>query len=158
MDLTIEHATHNPTPANDCTRDIRLLLSMPSHVRGAGGVCSNPRYSWVSYFTLSNFCNFSQLVLSSHPLLLYQFCHLINISSSYQTSVIFSPFVIYSLFILSTHSINAPDVHTTNTTLSFLSYHAHALCAKTLSLLIRRLWPSCHSDMGGSRHGWGFFA
>ncbi len=33
--------------------------------------CSNPRHSWVTYFILSNFCNFSQLVLSilsTHPL------------------------------------------------------------------------------------------
>ncbi len=26
--------------------------------------CSNPRYSWVTYFILSNICNVSQLVLS----------------------------------------------------------------------------------------------
>ncbi len=34
-------------------------------------ICSNPRYSWVTYFILSNICNFSQLVLSilsTHPL------------------------------------------------------------------------------------------
>ncbi len=33
--------------------------------------CSNPRCSWVTYFSLSNICNFSQLVLSilsTHPL------------------------------------------------------------------------------------------
>ncbi len=60
--------------------------------------CSNPRYSSVTYFILSNFCNFSQLVLSTHPFLLYQFCYLINLSSSYQSFVIFSPFLIYSLF------------------------------------------------------------
>ncbi len=92
-------------------------------------ICSNPRYSWVTYFILSNFYNFSQFVVSTHPLLVYQFCHLINLSSSYQTSVIFSPFVIYSLFTLSTHPINAPTVHITNTSLSLLSYRAHALCA-----------------------------
>ncbi len=27
-------------------------------------ICSNPRYSWVTYFILSSICNFSQLVLS----------------------------------------------------------------------------------------------
>ncbi len=34
-------------------------------------VCSSPRYSWVTYFILSNICNFSQLVfsiLSTHTL------------------------------------------------------------------------------------------
>ncbi len=34
-------------------------------------VCSNPRYSWVTYYILSSICNFSQLVLSilsNHPL------------------------------------------------------------------------------------------
>ncbi len=55
-------------------------------------------------------------------------CHLINLSSSYQTSAIFSPLVIYSLYTLSCHPINAPAVHTTHTTL-FPSYRAHALCA-----------------------------
>ncbi len=39
------------------------------------------------------------------------FCHLINLSSSYQS------FVIYSLFTLSSHPINAPTVHITHTTL-----------------------------------------
>ncbi len=43
-----------------------------------------------------------------------------NLSSSYQTSVIFSPLVIYSLFTLSSHPINAPTVHITNTTRSLV--------------------------------------
>ncbi len=47
------------------------------------------------------------------------FCHLINLSSSYQTSVIFSLLVIYSLFTLSSHPINAFAAHTTHTQLSF---------------------------------------
>ncbi len=42
-----------------------------------------------------------------------KFCHLINLSSSYQTSVVFSPLVIYSLFTLSSHPVNAPTVHIT---------------------------------------------
>ncbi len=77
-------------------------------------ICSNPRYSWVTYFVLSNFCNLSYLL---NPCCFINFCHLINLSSSYQTSVIFLHFVIYLLFILSTHPINAPAVHTANPTL-----------------------------------------
>ncbi len=88
---------------------------------------SNPRYSWVTYFILSNFCNFSQLVLPTHLCSLYQFCHLIYLSMTCQTYVIFSPLVIYSLFTLSSHPINAPAVHTTNTTLPPV-----LLCARSL--------------------------
>ncbi len=44
--------------------------------------------------------------------ILHKFLH--TLSPSYQTSVIFSPLVIYSLFTLSTHPINAPAVHTTH--------------------------------------------
>ncbi len=46
------------------------------------------------------------------------FCCLFKLLPSYQTFVILSPLVIYSLFMLSTHPINAPAVHTTNTTLT----------------------------------------
>ncbi len=66
---------------------------------------SNPRYSWVTYFIWSNFCNFSQLVLSTHPLLLYQFlspyqsfvvlsnvCHLLAPCYLFTFCVIFSPY------------------------------------------------------------------
>ncbi len=52
------------------------------------------------------FLTLFQRMLSTHPLLLYQFL------SSYQTFVIFSLFVIYSLFTLSMHSMNAPVLHT----------------------------------------------
>ncbi len=48
------------------------------------------------------FVTFFQLVLSTHPLL---FCQIL---SPFQTFVIFSPFLIYSLFTSSTHPINAP--------------------------------------------------
>ncbi len=48
--------------------------------------CSNPRYSWVTYFILSTFCSFSQLVLSTYPLWLYQFL------SPYQSFVVLSIF------------------------------------------------------------------
>ncbi len=111
-------------------------------------ICSNLRYSRVTCVILSNFCNFSLLILSTYPLLLYQFL------SSYQTFVIFSPLVIYSTFPLSTHPLNAPALHTT-TQLLISSRCAHALCAKTLSQLNSRLWPSCHFDLGRSRHSWG---
>ncbi len=97
---------------------------------------------------LSNFCNFSQLVLSTHPLLLYQFL------SSHQTFVIFSPLVFYSLF----YVIYAPYkctccTHHTNNPLSRLT--VRMLSANTLSQLTSCLWPSCHFDLGGSRCGWG---
>ncbi len=49
-------------------------------------MCSNYRYSWVTYFILSNFCNFSQFVYSNHPLLLYYFL------SPYQSFVVLSNF------------------------------------------------------------------
>ncbi len=48
--------------------------------------CSNRRYSWVTYFILSNLCYFSQLVLSTHPLLLHQFL------SPYQSFAVLSNF------------------------------------------------------------------
>ncbi len=63
------------------------------------------------------------------------FSRLIKPLSSYQTCVIFSSFVIYSHFALSTHPLNAPAVHTTNTILSLLSYRAPSLCANTPLLL-----------------------
>ncbi len=80
-------------------------------------MCSSRRYSCVTCIILSNFCNFSQFVLSTNPLLLYQFL------SSYQIFVVLSNFchfltlVIYSPFTLSTHPTNEPAIHTTNTTL-----------------------------------------
>ncbi len=48
------------------------------------GICSN--LFGVTCITLSNFCNFSQFVLSTHPVLLYQ------LLSPYHTSVILSNF------------------------------------------------------------------
>ncbi len=67
-----------------------------------------------------------------------------------------SPLVIYSLFTLSSHPINAPAVHTTHThnSLSVLSC-ARSLCqyiflTHQASLAIVPFW------FGGSRNGWGF--
>ncbi len=34
--------------------------------------------------------------------------------------------------------------------------NTHALCANTPFQFNRHLWHSCHFDLGGSRHGWGF--
>ncbi len=118
---------------------LRLNLKHQETKKGAYQVqlCSNLQYSWVTSVILSNFCNFSQLVLSAHPLLIYQ------LLPSHQTFVIFSPMVIYLLFTLSTHPINAPAVHTTNTTLTL-----GLLCARSLR---QYTFPSCHSDVGGSR-------
>ncbi len=50
---------------------LRQALQDYPGVQVGANVCSNPRYSWVTYFILSNICNFSQLVLSilsTHPL------------------------------------------------------------------------------------------
>ncbi len=101
----------------------------------------------LSYQTFITFPNLSILTLCCF----INFCHLIKPLSSYQTSVIISPLVIYSLFTLSSHPINSPTVHITSTTTLFPSYRAHALCANIPFLLTRRLWPSCHSDYGGDR-------
>ncbi len=84
------------------------------------------------------------------PTTLYTYIH-IHISNfvTYLTFIIFPTFchllTLYSYLFYTSH-----------TQLSSLSYRTHALCANTLSELNRRLWPSCHSDMGESRHGWGF--
>ncbi len=60
-------------------------------------ICSNPQYSGVTYFILSNFCNFSQLVLSTHPLLLYQ------VLAPYQSFIVLSNFChLFTLFYLLT--------------------------------------------------------
>ncbi len=113
----------------------------------------------MTYVILSNFYNFSQLV-NTHPLLFYQLLSshqtFIHFSSSYQTYVIFSPLVIYSLFTLSSHPINSSTVHITqHNSLS-------CLIVRTLSALI---YPSNSPAVfghraillwGGSRHGWGF--
>ncbi len=48
--------------------------------------CSNLRYSWVTCLTSSNFFNFSQLILSTHLLFLYQFL------TPYQTFIVLSIF------------------------------------------------------------------
>ncbi len=64
----------------------------------------------LSYQTFLTFTNLSILTLCCF----INFCHLTKPLSSYQTFVIFSPFLIYSLFALSTHPIDAPVVRTTN--------------------------------------------
>ncbi len=83
-------------------------------------MCSYPRYSWVTYFILSNICIFFPACLTyliySPFIGFINFFHLITLSSSYQTSVIFSP-------LSSFHPINATAVHTThnNNSVSLLS-------------------------------------
>ncbi len=101
--------------------------------------CSNPRYSWVTYFILSNICT----LLSTHPLLALSifvtlpiFRRLIKRLSS------FRPLLSIHFFTLSSHPITAPAVNTTQHFL--LSYRAHALCTNIPFLLTRRLWTSCH--------------
>ncbi len=74
-----------------------------------------------------------------------KFCHLINLSSSYQTSVIFSRLVFYSLFTLSSHPIKAPTVHITNITRSLVlscacSRHDLIFLTHQASLAIVPFW------------------
>ncbi len=118
------------------------------------GICSNPRYSWVTYFILSNICYFSQLILSilsTHPLFpLSIFVTLsvfrrLNKRLSFSCPLLSIHFLRYYLTLKKKHLLYTP--HTQQ--LSFLSYRAHALCGNTTFLLTRRLWPSYHSDMGG---------
>ncbi len=68
------------------------------------GICSNPRCSWVTYFILSNFCNFSQLDLSTHPLSLYQFL------SPYHSFIVLSNFcqLLTLCYLLTFYFIYAP--------------------------------------------------
>ncbi len=64
--------------------------------------CSNPRYSWVTYFILSNICNFSQLILSilsthllfalSNFVTLSNFCHLLAPCYQFTFYDIISPY------------------------------------------------------------------
>ncbi len=70
---------------------LRLNCKHQEAKKGACQVqlCSNLQYSSV---ILSNFCNFSQLVLSAHPLLVYQ------LLSSHQTFTVLSIFVVLSNF------------------------------------------------------------
>ncbi len=68
--------------------------------------------------------------------------------------VIFSPFVIYSILTVSTHSKNKPAVHTKNTTLTQAlsctrSLRQYTFTAHQPSLAI------VPPDVDGSRHGWG---
>ncbi len=67
-----------------------------------------------------------------------------------------STVAIFSLFVLSTNHIYI-NLHywPYETQLSFLSYRAHAPCANTLFQLNMRAWPSWHSDLCRSTHGWG---
>ncbi len=107
--------------------------------------CSNPRYSWVTYSILSNFCNFSQLVLPTHPLLFYQFL------SPYQSFVLLSNacqfltrcylFTFYVIWQL----INAPAVHTKSTTLALVlscarSLRQYTFLTSQVSLAVVPFW------------------
>ncbi len=125
---------------------LEILVLHLVKARLTGRRCSNPRPSWVTYVILSNFYKFSQLTLSIHPLLLFY-----QLLSSQQTFIIlsnfFSPFLIYSLYALSTHPINAPAVRTTNTTLTLVLSCAGSLHQYTFLTHQASLAP-CHSDIG----------
>ncbi len=124
------------------------------------GICSNPRYSWVTYFILSNICNFSQLVLS--------------ILSTHRLFAL-SIFITFSIFrrLIKRLSSSRPFL-----SIHFLRYHLtlemHLLYTlhthtTTLSCLIERtlsapIFLSNSPDVlghcailiwGWSRHGWG---
>ncbi len=59
------------------------------------------------------------------------------------------------VFALSTHPINLPALHTRSTHLTPVLTHACHIRKYTFQFN-RRLWPSCHFVIEGSRHGWGF--
>ncbi len=108
-------------------------------------VCSNLRYSWVTCLILSNFYNFSQLVLSTHPLLLYtifvtlsNFCHLIKLLSFSHPLL-----SIYVLRYLTTYKCTCWTHHKQN------AYSR--LIVRTISA------PIHHFDLGGPGYGWGLF-
>ncbi len=105
------------------------------------GTCSNLRRPWITCFILSNSCHFSQLVLSIHPVLLYQL-----LSSSH-------PLLSSHLYVIYVPYKCTSTPHQT-AQFSLPSYRAHILCVNTRFQLNRRLWPSCHSDVGWSRHNW----
>ncbi len=101
------------TPRTEAHQARQLCVSC-LHLAPREPVATHGLREWLmlSYQTFITFTNFSMLTLCCF----INFCHLIKPLSSYQTSVIFSPLVIYSLFTLSSHLINAPTVHITNTT------------------------------------------
>ncbi len=109
-------------------RPIRGVRRKKSDGLRPGRGCGNPQYSWVIYFILSNFCRFSQLGLSTHPLLLCQFL------SPYQSFVVLSNFcrLLTLCYLLTFYFIYTPYKCTCCThhkQLFLLSYRAHALCA-----------------------------
>ncbi len=113
----------------------------------SASVCSNPRSSWVTYVILSNFYNFSQLV-NTHLLLFYQ------LLSSHQTFIILSnfchrlaPCYLFTFYVIFSSCKFTYCTHHKHNSL-FLSYRAHVLCANIPFLLTRRIWPSCHFDLG----------
>ncbi len=101
---------------------------------------------------------FSQLVLSTHPMLFYPFL------SPNQSFVVLSNFChLLTLCYLRTFYFTYAPYKCTCCThdkhkLSLLANRAHALCANTPSLLSRRLWPSCLFDLGGFRYCCGGFS
>ncbi len=106
----------------------------------------------LSYQTFVTFPSWSYLLT---PCCFINFSRLIKPLSSYQTFVIFSSFVIYSHFTLSTHPLNAPAVRTTNKTPTLILSCARSLRQYTFltqhpSLVIVPFW------YWGSRRGCGF--
>ncbi len=95
-----------------------------------------------TFVTSPKLCYLLTLFWLSTFVVLSNLCHVLNFCCP--------------LFKLSNHHINMCPLYTSHTQLSLSSNLANALCASTLSQLNMRLWPSFHSDMGESRHGWGF--
>ncbi len=114
---------------------------------GLGRFCGNLQNARVTCTNLSNFWHFSRLALT---MVLYQ------LLPFYQPFAIFSPLC----HLLTFYVIKAPYVCTCSTRqitqLSLPSYRLHGLCANTPFQLKRCPWPSCHPNVVGSRHGWGF--
>ncbi len=96
-------------------------------------VCSTLRYSWVTCVIFSNFCNFSQLDLSTHPLLLY------HCLPNYQTSVVLSklchlytPCYLFTCYVIYSPYKCTCCTHRTHTTLTLVLSCARSLRQYTI--------------------------
>ncbi len=127
--------------------------------RATQRICSNPRYSCVTFFILSNICNFSQLVLpilSTHPLFaLSNFATLSIFRRLVKLLSVSHPLLsIHFLRYLATYKCTR-CTHNKHNSLS-------CLIASTLSAPIDLTNPPgvfghrAILIMGGSGRGWGF--
>ncbi len=133
-----------------------FILSRWGFLCPSGGSVATLEYLWVICIILSNFCNFSRLILSTHPLVLYQCL------SPYQTFVVLSIFchllTLSYLFAFFRYLRTLKCTCTTHHTHNSLS----CLIVRTLSAPVYLSYsPGVFGHrailtMGGSDRGWGF--